>query len=174
MYKFVVSGEPVGKGRPRFTRVGGYVRAYEPKKTKTYEELVKQSFIEQNPDYKTIPQGKSIALFVDLYYKIPKGTSKKNRELMLGNHICPTKKPDLDNVLKSICDGLNGVAWYDDSQVTTVVINKVYSNEPKATITIVTQQDWNDAIIESKEGITEEEKKEAEEGFIEWITSQQD
>ena len=168
MYKFVVSGEPVGKGRPRFTRVGGYVRAYEPKKTKTYEELVKQSFIEQNPDYKTIPQGKAVALFIELGYKIPKGTSKKNRQLMLNDTIKPTKKPDVDNVLKSICDGLNGVAWYDDSQVISVCMVKEYTDEPKAKISFASEDDW------SMDDVSEEEKKEAEEGFVEWITSQQD
>lgn len=167
MYKFVVSGEPVGKGRPRFTRIGGYVRAYEPKKTKTYEELVKKSFIEQYPNYKTIPQGKAIALFVDLDYKIPKGTSKKNRQLMLDNQIKPTKKPDIDNVLKSICDGLNGVAWYDDSQITTVCMVKGYSNEPKAIITIVAEDFGHWGIVNDE--LTEEEKKSAEEGFIEWL-----
>ena len=34
---FVVPGEPVGKGRPRFTRTG---RAYTPKKTETAESIV--------------------------------------------------------------------------------------------------------------------------------------
>ena len=163
MYNFVVSGEPVGKGRPRFTRVGGYVRAYEPKKTKTYEELVKKSFIEQNPDYKTIPQGKEVVLFISLEYKIPKGTSKKNRQLMLGKKICPTKKPDLDNVLKSICDGLNGVAWYDDSQIVSIFIDKFYSDEPSAEILIITE----DELFMNE--ITEEEKKSAEEGYLEWL-----
>ena len=166
MYKFVVSGEPVGKGRPRFTRVGGYARAYEPKKTKTYEELVKKSFIEQNPDYKTIPQGKAVTLFITLEYKIPKGTSKKNRLLMAGKKICPTKKPDLDNVLKSICDGLNRVAWYDDSQIVSIFIDKFYSDEPSAEILIITEDEFVD-------DISEEERKSAEEGYVEWITSQQ-
>lgn len=162
-YEFVVEAEPVGKGRPRFTRVGGYVRAYEPKKTKTYEELVKQSFIEQNPDYKTIPQGQAVALFIGLDYKIPKGTSKKNRKLIVDGAIKPTKKPDIDNVLKSICDGLNGVAWYDDSQIVCVCINKRYSDIPKATINIVA--DEQPLMFD----VSEEEKKSAEEGFIEWL-----
>lgn len=37
---FVVPGEPVGKGRPKFARRGNFVTAYTPEKTASYENLV--------------------------------------------------------------------------------------------------------------------------------------
>ena len=34
-------------------------------------------------------------------------------------------KPDADNILKSVLDALTGVAYEDDSQVTTAVVRKM-------------------------------------------------
>lgn len=35
-------------------------------------------------------------------------------------------KIDVDNILKSLLDGLNGVAWYDDCQVMSAYISKEF------------------------------------------------
>ena len=39
------------------------------------------------------------------------------------------KKPDLDNAIKSILDGLNGVAYYDDKQVVQISATKMWTQE---------------------------------------------
>ena len=39
----------------------------------------------------------------------------------------PLKKPDIDNVQKSVMDSLNGIAWLDDKQVCEVCENKRYT-----------------------------------------------
>ena len=36
------------------------------------------------------------------------------------------KKPDVDNIGKSILDSLNGIAYQDDSQVSEVHVSKKY------------------------------------------------
>lgn len=41
MLKFIVPGEPCAQGRPRFTTIGGYARAYDPAKSKNYKSFVK-------------------------------------------------------------------------------------------------------------------------------------
>jgi len=33
-------------------------------------------------------------------------------------------KPDADNLLKSLCDALNGLLWVDDSQIVRVIVEK--------------------------------------------------
>ena len=38
--KVVIYGEPVAQGSPRFARVGKYVHAYDPEKSKNYKQLV--------------------------------------------------------------------------------------------------------------------------------------
>ena len=39
--RFTIPGEPFGKQRPKFSRVGNYVRTYTPDETTSYESLVK-------------------------------------------------------------------------------------------------------------------------------------
>ena len=60
---------------------------------------------------------------------------KKHAQALDGN-IRPQTKPDIDNVVKVVCDALNSVAYHDDTQVIRVVAEKVYSDEPKLVIEI--------------------------------------
>lgn len=39
------------------------------------------------------------------------------------------KKPDLDKLLRALFDGLTGVAWTDDNQVSKVCAEKVYTTD---------------------------------------------
>ena len=48
--KFTVCGEPKGKGRPRFAKVGNYTKTYTPKETASYENLVKLEYQRQCGD----------------------------------------------------------------------------------------------------------------------------
>ena len=52
---------------------------------------------------------------------------KKQKELIENNELFPTVKPDSDNISKIILDALNGVAYYDDNQVTDLTIYKLYA-----------------------------------------------
>ena len=55
---------------------------------------------------------------------------------MLCGRILPTKKPDVDNVAKIILDGLNCIAWDDDTQVVDLSVSKYYSEEPRVSVMI--------------------------------------
>ena len=59
-------------------------------------------------------------------FPIPESWSKKNKEKALKGEIMPNKKPDLDNIAKIILDGLNGVAYTDDKQVTSMESKSVF------------------------------------------------
>ena len=52
---------------------------------------------------------------------------KKQKELIENNELFPTVKPDSDNISKIILDALNGLAYYDDNQVTDLTIYKLYA-----------------------------------------------
>ena len=130
MIFFKVMGEPVGKGRPRLTTRGGYAHAYTPKKTSDYEEKLKFAFMAGNCE--SVPvYDKGIPLKVKMVmaFGIPKSFSKKKREEALLGLIVPTRKPDVDNVIKQL-DALNGLAFYDDSQITEITAEKIYAEEP--------------------------------------------
>ena len=126
---FTVKGEPRGKGRPRFTKNG---RVYTPAETARYETLVGLSYRNSARGYKfTSP----VRVTIKAFQKPPK-KSKKVVEDMLNGRILPTKKPDADNVAKIILDGLNNVAWEDDTQVVEMMVIKRYAEEPLVAVII--------------------------------------
>ena len=59
----------------------------------------------------------------------PKSASKRKKVEMLEGKIYPTKKPDIDNILKVVLDALNGLAYRDDSQVISCTVLKTYGEE---------------------------------------------
>ena len=132
MIKFTYHGEAVGKGRPRVTARGGkFAHAYTPKKTKDFEDAIRFEFMasncEQMPVYSREQPLKATVL---VGVSIPKSYSKKKQALCRDRFIAPSKKPDIDNILKAIFDALNGSAFEDDSQITKVTAEKVYAEEP--------------------------------------------
>ncbi|HRF69960.1 MAG TPA: RusA family crossover junction endodeoxyribonuclease [Candidatus Pelethenecus sp.] len=134
MIKFVVYSEVCAKGRPRFRNIGKYVQAYTDKKTSNYENLVKLSFV--NSGCKPYMNSETLKCEIKIYRSIPKSISMKKRRLMLDNDLRPITKPDLDNCIKSILDGLNGVAFHDDSQIVHLTCDKYYGEEPRVEIEI--------------------------------------
>lgn len=129
-YSLTIPGEPVAKARPRMTR-GGHV--YTPQRTRDYEDFVRQCF--QIEHGSPMLEG-ALALELDLYFGIPKSRSKATRERMQKGLVLHTKKPDADNVYKSITDSLCGIAYKDDSQIAVVHIRKAYSDVPRAEVHI--------------------------------------
>lgn len=132
MISFRVEGEPVGKGRPRvIASRGKFAHAYTPKKTKDYEDSVRFAFMAVTEE--TMPlylRGASLEARMTIAVSVPKSYSKKKRALCLEGHIAPSKKPDIDNVIKCILDALNGYAFEDDSQVVKLKAEKIYAETP--------------------------------------------
>ena len=132
MISFRYYGDAVGKARPRYSQRNGYVQTYTPKKTQDFEEAIQQSFrLAHYP--KEIPvytREVPIKITVDIAVAVPKSWSKKKTEQALDWFIFPTKKPDLDNVLKSIFDALNGYAYEDDAQIVVIESERFYASEP--------------------------------------------
>jgi Holliday junction resolvase RusA-like endonuclease len=131
---FTVYGEPVAKGRPRFSTRGKFPVAYTPEKTKTYETEVGMMA--------KAAMGASEALegaleaFIYVTFPVPASYSKKRTEACLSDIEKHTKKPDLDNVVKLIFDGMNGIVFKDDSQITSIHATKVYGEVPKVEILV--------------------------------------
>lgn len=132
--EFVIPGEPYGKGRPRFRKVGEHQQPYTPAKTANYENLVKLSFMEQCGV--RFPEDAMLDVRIFAYYAIPKSVSKKKRQAMLDRKIRPTKKPDFDNIGKIVCDSLNKVAYKDDSQIVDAMVRKFYDEAPRVVVKI--------------------------------------
>lgn len=99
---------------------------YTPTKTANFEQLV--GLLARNEmvrnDVKCTPNAVSVSIVFNI--KPAKSLSKKKlaEELARG---C-VKKPDLDNLVKAILDGLNSVVFDDDAQVVKLVAEKRYSD----------------------------------------------
>lgn len=132
---FTVAGDPKGKGRPKFTTIHGHARAITPKDTAVYENLVKVMYNTQCGDFK-FPDGAQLDMTICAYFAIPKSASKKKREEMMLGKIRPTKKPDMDNIIKIIADALNQIAYKDDSQIVDAQVRKYYSDNPRVEVMI--------------------------------------
>ncbi len=132
IYEFEVPGKVIGKGRPRLNSYTGVV--YTPTRTKDYESLVEQYFLLKYPRFKAL-EGR-IKVNIIAYFSIPKTTKKSDINEMLENNISPTKKPDIDNIVKSILDSMNKFAFKDDNQITKLEVEKKYALEDKVYVKI--------------------------------------
>ena len=127
--KFTIPGPVQAKQRPRMNRQTG--RVYTPNATHKYEKLVKESYGD-NPCFKN----QFISVKMTFKMAIPKSYSKKKRKDALSGKLFPTKC-DLDNIVKSITDGLNGKAYADDRYIYSIEAIKVYTDgEPEVIVEI--------------------------------------
>lgn len=110
--RFTIPGEPVSKSRARFTGRGSKTRAYTPEKTKHAEQVMAGAFRQASPDW--LPNAERAFSVVVAFYH---GTMQRR---------------DVDNMLKLVLDGLNEVAWADDTQVTEVHGRKDYTTKEDA------------------------------------------
>lgn len=139
--KFVVLGEPQGKGRPRFvTRYNpetkkSFGKARTPEETIVYENLVKTEYNRQCDGFR-FPDDAMLDMRIMAFYSIAQSKSKKMKEAMRNYEIRPTKKPDADNVIKVIADSLNQVAYRDDAQIVDTMFRKFFSDKPRIEVSI--------------------------------------
>lgn len=145
MIRFTIHGEPQGKGRPKFSKRGNIVIARTPEKTVIYENLVRMEYQRQCGNIR-FGDDEQLCMTVNAYYAIPKSASKAKKQAMLNGKIKPTKKPDVDNVLKVIADSLNQIAYRDDAQIVRAIINKRYALTPCVCVEI-------ERMNEQKEGV---------------------
>ncbi|GGH17128.1 RusA family crossover junction endodeoxyribonuclease [Paenibacillus segetis] len=135
MIQFTVYGEPVAQGRPRASTQGGFVKLYDPAKSRDYKDYVRLAAVEHAPA--ALIEG-PIGMALTVYRSMPKYLSKypKKASAAERGEILPTSKPDTDNYLKGVKDALKGVIWKDDSQVVDVFARKRYSARPRIEIKI--------------------------------------
>lgn len=125
-FEIYVPGEPIAKARPRITRIG---TTYTPPKTVQHERKIKEEwFNSYGRDF--IPSDKAIAITVRFFLKKPERLPKEFPET-------PQKRPDIDNLVKTVLDALNGVAYQDDKQIVKINAFKNWSSREQG-YTIIT------------------------------------
>lgn len=144
MIEIRLDGDPVAKGRHRSKFMG----------MRTDEAGKQRPIIMQHPDARTARYEDRVAwaaqvemagrplltdaLWLELYVYVgvPASWSARKRSQALSGELRPTKKPDLDNFQKAICDALNRVVWVDDSQIVEVLCKKFYDLAPRIEIRV--------------------------------------
>lgn len=125
---FIIHGVPFGKQRPRFSRASG--RAYTPGATVSFERHVGDTARDLFPE----PIAGPVRLTVVATFVPAVSWSKKKRAEHL--HRPHTNKPDLDNLAKAYLDGLNRIAFADDSQVAEIHCRKVWGLIAQTIVTV--------------------------------------
>lgn len=146
MIKFTVPGEPQGKARARTFRnqYTGNSQTITPEKTVLYENWIKSCYLQQCGNKKLTGE---LSMKIFAYYGIANKPKKPDwltrdikpkelKECMKQQLIHPTKKPDIDNVIKVVADSLNGIAYKDDTLIVEIYAIKHYSDDPRIEVTI--------------------------------------
>jgi Holliday junction resolvase RusA-like endonuclease len=85
------------------------------------------------PHFKAPMEG-PLRLIIVASFAIPKSWPLRQRSNAPGRP--HAQKPDADNLAKQIGDGLNRIAWSDDSQIAEITVRKIWDATAQTTITI--------------------------------------
>jgi Holliday junction resolvase RusA-like endonuclease len=132
-----IPGTPVAKGRARSFIRAGRIGHHTPEKTVNYEGMVALAASQAMGVADANLLAGPLAMSFMAVFPIPKSWSKKR---VLANDTRPefvTKKPDLDNLAKSLADGMNGVVYGDDAQIAQFsMMQKVYGARPGVVVKV--------------------------------------
>lgn len=127
MIVITIPGEPVAKGRPRV----GRHHTYTPQKTVNHEEYVKLMWMQQHGNKE--PSVGPLNAVITFNFEPPKSYTKTKRKSAIEG-VWHVKKPDIDNLIKTVTDALNGLAYKDDSQIVSMQIFKQYAGKSETVI----------------------------------------
>lgn len=103
---------------------------YTPAATVAFESVVRQVAVEHFP----APLAGPVQVTVVATFAPAESWSAKKRAAHIGRPHC--QKPDLDNCLKAILDGLNRIAFADDSQVYHIIALKHWGDVEQTVVTV--------------------------------------
>lgn len=136
---FLVPGNPIAKGRPRRGR-GGVM--YTPQRTVNNEAFIKLIAVQSMADRE--PTGCAVVVDIAFVFAVPKSTKASKAKQMMEGEEPPIKKPDIDNIVKSVLDACNCVAWVDDRQVVGVYMTKHYGSYAGTYVSVKRWEEFKD------------------------------
>lgn len=134
MIEFSIPGAPVPKGRPRTTRINGFMSFYTPQATRAYEKTV--ATLARAAMGSEKPFEEPVSLWLTAYLPIPASWSKAKQSKARAGDLRPQTKPDLDNVIKAVSDAMNGIAYTDDALVVALIATKYYAEIPRVEVLV--------------------------------------
>lgn len=135
----VIPGVPVPKARTRGTNIHGYTHYYTPAKSRKYEDRI--TGIAKREMNGRPPLEGAVTVRLMLSMPVPASWSKRKRLAAIQGHVLPWKRPDIDNLIKSIFDAFNKVVFIDDAQITDLTVTKRYAVVPGVVCTTAAIED---------------------------------
>ena len=137
--RFLMPGLLHGKQRARHrvarTKTGQqFVSTYTPAQTRREEGEV--GLFAAAAMQGRAPLEGPIDLRVCIFLPVPASWSGVKRARAILGTILPTGKPDIDNLLKQVLDGINGRVFRDDAQVVSVAAWKRYAETPRVVVEV--------------------------------------
>ena len=132
---FTIPGPPVPWARARVSHEDGWTQMFTPKEMRGYKEAVGWTA-------KTVQRGRApfdgpVEMHLVFYLPVPRTWPLRRQDAALDGKLLPAVRPDLDNYVKAIADGLNRIVYKDDCQIVRLEAEKRYGNPPQVWVRIV-------------------------------------
>jgi Holliday junction resolvase RusA-like endonuclease len=139
---FTIPEVPVAKGRARAmaraVKMGGVwkaiVQLVTPKETRDAEarlQAIARGVVGDRP-----PLDGPVRMTIVAVFPVPPSWPQAVRRAMMAGVVFHTSKPDADNLAKLVGDGLNAIAYQDDSQVAELIVRKRYGFPSRTEVAI--------------------------------------
>lgn len=134
--RFEILGEPVAWARARTG--GGH--HFTPSKQADHMDLIRMAW-HRDPERAPFPKAAALRLEVTTWHSRPRahyGTGKNADKLKPNAPAFKISRPDFDNYVKIVADALNQVAYHDDAQIVSAVVEKRYvtAEQPMAATSV--------------------------------------
>ena len=131
---FVIPGDPVSWMRPNFDSRGKFVRVMNKHEHDAYLAKVRAVSHEAMSGRAPIECAASVSIIAR--FLVPASWPKyRRKEALLGLHDHVIRL-DTDNIAKIVNDGMNGVVFVDDCQITNLVVAKRYAEAPSVLVRV--------------------------------------
>lgn len=147
--KFMIPGQPRQQSRPRSRIVTPkgkkpFISVYDDKPDKINKAFIASCARQFKPSE---PLDGDLEVEIVFYRELLKSFSNKKKEQALAGLIRPNTKPDIDNYVKAVFDGINGIIWKDDARVVDLKTSKFYSEIPRTEVTVRTLEIQQDKLF---------------------------
>jgi len=115
-----IAGEPCAQGRPRATSIGGRIRMYDPKRSRSWKGAARVQMVAALNGKGFIAEG-PIDVRIRAYHSCPKSDYRKRTPTP---QRWRSKRPDADQIVKATLDAATGVLWADDAQVARLLVEQ--------------------------------------------------
>jgi Holliday junction resolvase RusA-like endonuclease len=128
MFIFEIHSTPKPQQQTQFSRRG----CYDPSKmTKRHIQWQVQ------PHAPKEPLRGAVEVHLTFYMPIPKAVKGVERQSMINNVAKHYKRPDIDNLAYLVTNALKGIVYHDDSQICKMMLEKIYSEQPRTVIKVM-------------------------------------